>query len=82
MHCTTWLKLPELDYRLREMNMFKIGNTRKASRVAVVTLFASTIASSVMAETQMEALRPAGGQDSRRGPPGPGGPNGQDGKQQ
>jgi hypothetical protein len=56
--CTTWLKLPELVYRLREMNMLKIGNTRKAALVAVVTLFASTIASSVMAETQWEKNHP------------------------
>jgi len=31
---------------------------------------------------KMEALRPAGGKDDHRGPPGPGGPNGQGGKQQ
>ena len=31
---------------------------------------------------KMEALRSAGGQDGRRGPPGQGGPNGQGGQQQ
>jgi methionine-rich copper-binding protein CopC len=40
------------------MNMLKIGNTRKAALAAVMTLFASTIASSAMAETQWEKNHP------------------------
>jgi hypothetical protein len=38
--------------------MLKIGNTRKAAIVAVMTLFASTVASSAMAETQWEKNHP------------------------
>jgi len=38
--------------------MLKIGNTRKAVLAAVMTLFASTIASSAMAETQWEKNHP------------------------
>jgi hypothetical protein len=40
------------------MHMSKIGNTRKATLVAVMTLFASTVASSVMAETKWEKDHP------------------------
>lgn len=38
--------------------MLKIGNTRKAVLAAVMALFASTIASSAMAETQWEKNHP------------------------
>ena len=38
--------------------MFKIGNTRKAAIVAVMTLFASTVASGAMAETQWQKDHP------------------------
>ena len=38
--------------------MLKIGNARKAVLTAVMTLFASTIASSAMAETQWEKNHP------------------------
>jgi len=38
--------------------MLKIGNTRKAVLAAVMALFASTVASSAMAETQWEKNHP------------------------
>jgi len=38
--------------------MLKIGNIRKAALVAVMTLFASSVASSAMAETQWEKNHP------------------------
>jgi hypothetical protein len=40
------------------MNMLKIGNSRKAVLVAVMTLFASALISSAMAETQWEKDHP------------------------
>ena len=38
--------------------MLKIGNTRKAAMVAVMAIFASTVASSAMAETQWDKNHP------------------------